>query len=579
MATDDHRSASEVATKGVSTLPRLPLWMTIFALLLTCWNILNTFRGAVLGGISWDEPNHVSMLQGWFKTGYYAEAVWASTEKSPVFIFGPASDLIGHLLAVVLQVESWGNPSLTAPAYFARHLATAAMSACTIAAVVGIGRLVLGSWRWGILSGAMLSCIPMWSGLGMFDHKDVGPALGITVYALGLLVLIRPSRSAMSPWLLVSGALMCCGVVIAVGTRISTLVLLGVMTFVTLLLATRVAERSSNLRSALIKCSGWLGTVLVVGLLAYAMLLLIYPLVFAHPLATLLPSIRQSGDFQIYPYRPPRTYVPEWFALQTPTVIALAACVGVVMASVLVIRGALGRGSGAADAPRLAGLGTILVQGLAVPVYVVAVNAILYHSLRHVLFIFPAVALLATFAIWWVVRLVQSRSRTLSRAILGVALIGLLVPAIEQARLFPYGYAYFSPVARLVGIEGRWPTDYWRTSWRELYAQIPTNEFAVCPDTIHFPDDTMYGWPVDQSFSCAFETKVSPFFTEPPNYDVSTGHFWFLRENAGEIYIPKNCSLHSRVTRPLGFREITMGYLAYCDYVPTPGTTATSASS
>ena len=544
------------------------------AFALMCWNGLSALRGAILGGISWDEPNHVFMLQGWFETGYYAEAAFAKTEPERVLVFGPVSDLIGHMVAVILRVEAWGSPTLSAPSYFARHLATALVGLIAVAAVVATGRLILGSWRWGILAGATLSSIPMWTGLSMFDHKDIGSATGLMVFALGLILLLWREQTLIGLWSAAAGVLMSAGVVLSVGTRISMIVPIALSAVVALSVALVCSIRRSTLRSALTSFLLWIVVIVTSLAVAYGLLFLIYPLVFANPFDSLALSVQQSSNFQIYPYRPPRSYVIEWFFIQTPFIITVFAVVGTAISIRLVVRGVFSRRLATFSAVPLAGLSVILINAFAVPLYVIIVNSILYHSIRHLLFIYPAVALLATFGVWGLltigVRLRDAQWKPFANLILITALVGMLIPTIDQTRLFPYAYAYFNPIARVIGIEGRWPTDYWRTSWRELYTRVSTNEFAVCPDSILFEDNIASGWPIDQSFSCEYETKVNPFFTEAPEYNSDTGRFWFLRENSGAIYVPENCALYDRVARPLGFGTITLSYLGYCEYVPSP---------
>ena len=141
---------------------------------------------------------------------------------------------------------------------------------------------------------------------------------------------------------------------------------------------------------------------------------------------------------------------------------------------------------------------------------------------------------------------------------------------MDQTRLFPYGYTYFNVIAQLQGIDGRWPTDYWRMSWRELASQIPNRDLAVCPDTIPFPDNTMYDWPRTEAFSCAWDPKVAPYLGTTPIYDLASDRFWFLRENAAGPVVPTNCVPFSAVTRPLRWSTTTLSYLSHCDYVPAP---------
>ena len=103
---------------------------------------------------------------------------------------------------------------------------------------------------------------------------------------------------------------------------------------------------------------------------------------------------------------------------------------------------------------------------------VVMLNSPLYHNFRQVLFLIPALAMLAAPAL-------DLLFRKVTPFWMRVALIALLaLPGIySTARLYPYQYIYYnSLVGGPVGVVDRYELDYWRISLRE--AALEMNEVA-----------------------------------------------------------------------------------------------------
>lgn len=111
--------------------------------------------------------------------------------------------------------------------------------------------------------------------------------------------------------------------------------------------------------------------------------------------------------------------------------------------------------------------------GFAFPlVGLILLNSPLYHNFRQVLFLIPAMAMLAAPAL-------ELLFRNLTSSWMRVALIALLaLPGLfSTARLYPYQYIYYnSLVGGPAGVVDRYELDYWRISLRE--AAMEMNEIA-----------------------------------------------------------------------------------------------------
>ena len=102
-------------------------------------------------------------------------------------------------------------------------------------------------------------------------------------------------------------------------------------------------------------------------------------------------------------------------------------------------------------------------QALLLPLLAVIQQSLLNDDLRQILFACPAVALLLTAGWRQVVRGPGEGSRIAGSALVILWSLALLAPVVAQVQLFPYAYAYASPVVSRSG-----PNDWARVSLREL---------------------------------------------------------------------------------------------------------------
>jgi hypothetical protein len=95
----------------------------------------------------------------------------------------------------------------------------------------------------------------------------------------------------------------------------------------------------------------------------------------------------------------------------------------------------------------------------------------LYDNERHILFLVPSLAILGS----WVLSKVARRSGRHSVLATGVVLMAVLAGVSAIRQLHPYEYTYFNRfVGGLTGAQGRFDTDYWALSTRELLEQVPS---------------------------------------------------------------------------------------------------------
>ena len=138
--------------------------------------------------------------------------------------------------------------------------------------------------------------------------------------------------------------------------------------------------------------------------------------------------------------------------------------------------------------------------------------------------------------------------------------MGLVVPIIAQFQLFPYGYTYVNAVTAIKPVDGKWPTDYWRASGRELLRILPPDGRDSCG-----LEQLQKG----ELFPCTEQPMFIPYLdergTSAEPYALDSNEYWFIRENSGVLDMPPGCQPFTTVTRPLFWRTVTIGQIAICD--------------
>ena len=506
--------------------------------------VVMVFAGGWRTGVSWDETYHVLRMRtylgpsGWYVLDHDLHGDDPGSWAGSVYVYAPVTMVLLHAWSMLTGVDGSGVVSASATAYAVRHLGVGLLSLPALAAVAALARILLRSWAWGLVAAAALAAMPAWTGHAMFNVKDVPVATGYTLVSLGFAVVAVAGRRR----LVVAGAATAAaGVVLAAGTRPGIWPGLALAALAAVLLARD--DRLARTVAVLAAVAAGVGTIA-----------LVYPAPFGSPLEALTGSVSESSRFD--GASGSRWYVPTFLAAEVPTLLLLLGGLGTVLA-VRTLR----------SDPARAVVALVLLQAFALPLLAIARGSNLYNGLRQLLFAYPALAVLATLGIAAVAR----RPRAWP-----VAAVALVVPLLVQARLFPYNYAYSSlPAAALAPSVGdRWPTldlptDYWRTSVRELAPELPRGGFVVCQP--HTEDGAFVPRSNDGRENCASHV-VGPLAA----YDDQRGGSWdappteFLATVSGVDAIGDNCTRFADVTRRLWWRTVTMSYAARCDLVLEP---------
>lgn len=519
----------------MSDEPSRPLLVTSVVVVLGC--VAMTFVGGWVTGISWDETYHVSRLDTFLEHGWYLihHDIDSSGEPDPDYnalhVYAPVAALIAHAVALIWGTDTGSTVGTSPEAYAVRHLVVSAISVVGVLATAATARLALGSWRWGAVAAAALVATPMWTGHAMWNIKDVPVASGYAAVTLGLVMLVRHrDRTAYA-----GAGVLLLGAVLMVGTRPGMWAGLAASCGIALLVVWFGERRR---RAPLL-----LGTVVAV----YLALLAIYPKAFANPVALMWGSATESADFNETDGH--WWWIPAMTFTEVPWLLLLVSVPGAYVLSREVRR-----------RTELGEVGALLgTQALVLPVVAIVLDSNVYTGLRQFLFVAPAMSVVAAVGLAWLAA--QDRVWRLGpRALAVLAVAVVAVPTLDQARLFPYNYAWAAPVPDLVGLG--YTTDYWRTSVRALAPSIPPDAPVVCGPELHGGTVTAE---LAKSRNCKTD-RIGPLL---PYVDDMTGEWTggpghFVIVVSGELWFPDNCELLASVDRWAHLRRQRMGYVAEC---------------
>jgi hypothetical protein len=551
----------EVFTPG--PVPRLLRFLS-WAVLAAC--VVMTFVGGWRVGVTEDEPYHVQRFDNYLQTGWYLadgqlDHGHPSAGMTQQYVYGPAATLVLHGVNALVGVEPWGHAGTSAHAYAVRHLSVGVFGLLGLVAVVLTGRVLFWRWDWGVLAGALMAAVPLWTGHAMFNVKDVPVATGYARATMGLVLLAR-ERMAARWWVRWGGPVtLAAGLVLAVGTRPA--MWSGIAFGAVVLLLFRGLRREPARLVDRVRADLWVLWDLVVAALASWLLLWwMDPKVFSSPLLLLYKSVHSSATFK--GRSSPWHTVADLIALQAPLVLLVFFLMG---SGIVVLRVVASRGRLSATETRYLIVGS---QAVAMPIGAMVASSPIYGDLRQLIFSVPASALIATVAL---VQVCESSGRARSGRAFGLPLVisaSILVPVISQAMLFPYNYAFYNPLQSLTGVHTN--GEYLRGSAIELVADVPPSGRLVCiPETdrmapVRMADATrrghLNGWT-----DCRTDllSPISPYASKlagrPEQLDQDA--FWAISFNPAGL-VPKNCSRAAEVSRRTLWQHLHMATLSLC---------------
>jgi hypothetical protein len=418
---------------------------------------------ALKAGPIWDDPTTVAMMGVLVQIGIHPEQSYEAGkswiegvgERGAGF-YGAVTQFLAHWLETVATGESWLTVTYSVSAIMWRHVVCFIFTLCSILALFHTVSRISRSRAFGVMTIAVLSSTPVFLGISVIDEKDAPIAAGMTFLSCGTALLLwrlfQNDHISSRPKLLerpaatdaVAAVMIFLGTIIAFGTRVGAAALIGlecaIVGFLFLLALPRGIARVA-LASAILLFSVCAGVVLAIAVnplarkapIQWMMEGILYAV---HPATQPLKLYGQTINSGALPW----WYVPGWILAEYSATFLALVVLGGVAVTLLWRRGARIE----AAYPWV----PFIVQGFVLPICIVASGAVLHDRLRHLVFIIPALSLLAALGLSFCVDAIGiiGRRAALVLAILGPAF--LLVNFTNTLMWYPYQYAYLSEIAR-----------------------------------------------------------------------------------------------------------------------------------
>lgn len=157
----------------------------------------------------------------------------------------------------------------------------------------------------------------------------------------------------------------------------------------------------------------------------------------------------------------PASYLLHLFVLKLPELMLLLGLAGTGLAAFAIAR----------SRQPLATRANLLMVMLATffPIAVAMITRpALYNGLRHFVFLIPPFAVLGGLAAAWLIDRAGRQGKLTTTVVCIFLAGGVALPAVDMARLHPYEYVYFNPLAGGIrGAEGRYMLDYWGLAFKQ----------------------------------------------------------------------------------------------------------------
>lgn len=319
-------------------------------------------------------------------------------------------------------------------------------------------------YKAAILSIWLLFLTPIFSGLAIFDTKDI-PFLSAYIASVYFAIIFfkqlpKPSLKtliglAFSLWFLLS-------------IRIGGVLMIGFIGLYASLEFWRNKEAQQSLRT-------WLPSLLGCIIVAFIFMILLWPFVLQNPSENIVKTLNVVKDFPqkilvafdgeyIDSLTLPKNYLPKMMSVSIPIAISIALIIGLIFSMVYWKKNTYKNE-----------MILLLLSGMIPAIYAVYSGMPLYNSWRHLLFIYPSIVLFCTIGFSYFLHYLSKP--ILQIGILALLLIGMAKPIIWSIQNSPYQYTYYNELSG--GYDRAYydfDTDYWQITTKEAIDWLMKNE-------------------------------------------------------------------------------------------------------
>ena len=328
---------------------------------------------------------------------------------------------------------------------------------------LAVGRALRSSLA-GASAWALTMVTPVYLGSSHVNFKDIPVAAGLSLVSSGMIMsFVGHSRER---WIY-GVTLTTVGASVALGARVAAWPLvLGIMLGSVVAYAVLTKRRNEPVR----RLVPTLAAVFASSSLTLLLLWITNPFARLNLRVWLLDSVAVMSAYPIGQIvrvagsdvtatQLPWWYLPAWLFAQLPllTLLVLLWTAICLIASVATFRWAVPRS-------QLVVLTPLFIQGVLLPLAILASGSVVYDALRHLLFMFPALIAIAAIGVATLERIASDRGTMLNVAALSAASAVVIASLWASVRWMPYSYAFINPIAGWNSSERDWELDYWGVS-------------------------------------------------------------------------------------------------------------------
>ncbi len=367
-------------------------------------------------------------------------------------------------------VAAWMNEHVGGlDPYDMRHLLNSLVGFLMIFFTGLLARELTGSWRMAFFAILFMALSPRIFGHSMNNPKDIPFA---AAYAFTLLYLIRFIKQLPRPGSK-TVVMLTIGIAAAINVRVGGILLIayfGLFVGIAYLLQPELRK--------LLSSPGKVGRIVLIGVLVavlgYFGGMLCWPYAQQAPLTNPFKALSEMSNFStsirmlfegehLWSDELPWYYIPKWVAISAP----LFALLGLLFfVGFFIIR---------FKKEDLLPLAFVAFTAIFPVAYAIYKESSLYDGMRHFLFIFPVLIVLAVWGWDQLIRLPKMRWPAS-----GVLVLLMVLPAFWMIKNYPYHYIYFNELSGGVNrAYAYYETDYWMNSIKEMSDWMIENVPAI----------------------------------------------------------------------------------------------------
>ncbi|MCP4442900.1 MAG: glycosyltransferase [Aureispira sp.] len=437
--------------------------------------------------------------------------------------------------------------------YEARHFFNAIIGVLMMMFVGLTARAVSRSWLVALLSLLFIVLSPRIFGHSMNNPKDIPFAAGFLLTIYGMVNFLRQLPKPSLKYIMI----LILGIAISINIRVGGILLiayLGLFTGIKLLFTKELRKVGIYVKIAIIGA--------LIAFLGYLGGMLYWPYGRLAPFENPFTSLREMTNFSIsvrilfggdniWSDQVPASYIPTWFMITTPLMVLL----GVLLSVGYVIRKR-------AEANLLA-IGLVVFVCVFPPAYAIAKKSSLYDGMRHMIFAYTSLPILAAIGWKWVMDMAQKSKGALIGVVVALTILSFL-PLRSIFANHPYQYVYFNElVGGAKGAYSNYETDYWMTSMKNLCLYFEENELNL-QDTVTIATNCMD--PVEHFFHYERKEYKPNIKIKYVRYNEREKHDWdygmFYYRFIDDKFIKNGAWPSDNVIKSEDVDGVSIGYLS-----------------